>query len=191
MRIHHTDRYDKRSEVPLTSMIDVVFMLLIYFLVTFQVPIKPEGAFDIYMPGCPGDGDSTALTAAVRMKSDESGALTYLGYGETCLWSGRATTLEEIEPTIADANAPPGGFVRLFQKVLAQVNPPDIGTGTGTDVEIILDCDDRLAYQFVIEAITRVRGRWITDEKGRPVIQHLADKVQFSRPRLPVATSRQ
>ena len=176
MRVRNTGRNDEKVDVPMTAMIDVVFMLLIYFIMTFKDPIKPEGNFDIYMPQTTQSSeppDPSLLMATVKMRSDSAGALTYLGYGEQKLWSGRATTIAEVERE--------KGYTRLFDKVVSEVHPPTIGTGTGDDVEIILDCDAPLAYQFVIEAMTRVCGRWQPDENGKLVVQRLAKKVQFKK----------
>ena len=73
MKVRNANRNkDEKVEVQMTPMIDVVFMLLIYFLLTFN-PIPPEGDFEIRMPpkGKPSDNlDDSTLLITISLQSD-------------------------------------------------------------------------------------------------------------------------
>ena len=51
MKIRHTGREDK-IQLQMTPMIDIVFQLLVFFIMTFKI-ILHEGDFNILMPLAP------------------------------------------------------------------------------------------------------------------------------------------
>ncbi len=60
MKIRNTHRPEK-IELQMTPMIDIVFQLLIFFIMTFKI-VEVEGDFNIKMP-------ASAPTAGTRMKT--------------------------------------------------------------------------------------------------------------------------
>ena len=72
MKFRHTDHRDK-IELQMTAMIDVVFQLLIFFVMTFKI-VLPEGDFNIRMPLAaesrpPSEPDETP-TLNLRLRSN-------------------------------------------------------------------------------------------------------------------------
>jgi biopolymer transport protein ExbD len=118
--------------INMTPMIDVVFLLLAFFVMTFKI-IVPEGDFNIQMsaagqvPGVEVETDSVQ----VRLRADENGSL-----------SGIQLNGDPID-----------NFDLLRQRVsaISQTKP---------DLEVVLYCDEHLHYEYVIKAITAVNGEW-------------------------------
>jgi biopolymer transport protein ExbD len=140
----------------MTSMIDVVFLLLIFFVMTFKI-ITPEGDFSIKMPpkGKPMTEslDTPPEPMRVVLSSSPSGVLTGISFGEKSL--GR-------------------NFISLRTEVLKTVMKR--GGPNKADVEVELSPDDRLKYAYVIEAITAVTGQVGADGQ----IYKICDKVKFA-----------
>jgi biopolymer transport protein ExbD len=138
-------------------MIDVVFLLLIFFIMTFKIT-APEGDFRVKMPRGPGHRASVAppenLPINVRLEAAGDGRLVAIRMGGRTL-----NSLDELRReirTIVDARRVPG----------ADAAP--------TEVE--LDCDYHLKYEHAMDAITAVTGYV---ERGE--IVKLADSICFHR----------
>ena len=157
MKIRNRQEADKQ-ELNMTSMIDIVFLLLVFFVMTFKI-VELEGDFSIRMP-LAGQSDSVAdptdLPLKLRMRATPEGQLASMSLGENNLGVD---------------------FTALRAKVLEQV-------GTGAPVEgedgpeIEIDTDYNLRYAYVIQAITAVSGY----KNGDEVIK-LIEKVKFAKPR--------
>jgi len=162
MKIRNVGRNQEPIRLMMTPMIDIVFLLLIFFIMTFKI-VSPEGDFNIRMPAhAPAAREPGILMIPplkVRLVADHQGRLAgvYLG-----------------EARMADA-AP---FAELRERVI-QIIGDDASPGTiAEDTEIELDCDYNLRFEYAIDAITAVSGK----------IQHgeiikLIDKIRFAPPR--------
>ena len=142
-------------ELDMTPMIDVVFNLLVFFVMTFKI-ITPEGDFNIKMPpkGPPPDTivDTPPEPIRVRLSANPSGELSLISFGEKPL--GRSS-------------------INLRKAVLAYVSQRG-GPGKA-DVEVELNPDPHLRWEYVIEATTAVTG----EIKGG-LIYKICDKVKFA-----------
>lgn len=73
MRIRRDKSGSENPALPMTSMIDIVFPLLVFFVMTFKIAAL-EGDFSIHMAA--GDGPAaTNLPLKLRMKADVDGNL--------------------------------------------------------------------------------------------------------------------
>jgi biopolymer transport protein ExbD len=149
--------------VPLdmTPMIDVVFQLLAFFLMTFRV-VAAEGDFQVRMPLTRHDAsraDSTDLPLRVRLAAAPGGELSRIEL------NGQAVE----------------SFAALHAHVYALVGSERGPGSRGGPSEVELDCDSELAYHYVIEAVTAVSGH--VAEDGRVV--KLFDKIRFAPRRAP------
>ncbi len=61
MVVGATQQEDEKMDLQMTSMIDVVFLLLIFFIVTLQIP-EPEVMIETDLPRAEGTGDHEAET---------------------------------------------------------------------------------------------------------------------------------
>jgi len=130
----------EKVEVNMTPMIDVVFQLMIFFMLTFNI-IAPEGDFDVRMPL--GKSSSEPLDdlqlppIQVRLASGDDGSLSGISM------NGEAVT----------------DFRDLRQRVASFVDVAIESGASRDDVELEIDCDYELDYINIIDAITAVSGR--------------------------------
>ncbi len=68
-----------KAELQMTSMIDIVFLLLIFFVMTFKIAPQ-EGDFNIKLPakGSGAQDDSSQLPIKLRLIADANGAISNL-----------------------------------------------------------------------------------------------------------------
>ncbi|MGL4594377.1 MAG: ExbD/TolR family protein [Thermoguttaceae bacterium] len=145
----------KKIELNMTSMIDVVFLLLVFFVMTFKI-VAPEGDFSIKMPPASAEPeqnlDQPPEPLRVQLTAAKNGSLANIYIGTRNLQRNfdalRRVVLEEIQRR--------GG--------------PD-----RANVDVELAPDDRLRYEFVIDALTAVSGE-VRDGQ----IYKICDKIKFA-----------
>ena len=165
-------RGDGSIDVPMTPMIDVVFMLLIFFLLTFKI-IVPEGDFSVRMPPAqtmPVVVDPLdSLKVVVHLSADGNGRLTRIGYGERMLWRGTS-------------DRPAGardGYDRLRAEIVDLVMKDGALNPAAADMaEVELVADDNLQFGFVIQAMTSITG-YTSGDPANPTIHRLVEKVRL------------
>ncbi|MDP6553588.1 MAG: biopolymer transporter ExbD [Pirellulaceae bacterium] len=170
MKLRHTTTSgDDKIELQMTPMIDIVFQLLVFFIMTFKI-VSQEGDFNIKMPlAAPAAGQPDELqveTMRVRMESDGAGKLA------------RISLNDRVLPFLEGADG------RIEMKPLQDEIVALIGTDRGPNsiqenAEVELDCDFGLNYVHVIEAITAVSG-YIGDDD---TVIKLVEKIKFAPPR--------
>jgi biopolymer transport protein ExbD len=147
----------EKVELQMTPMIDVVFQLLIFFILTFKIT-TPEGDFNIKMPlGKSSQQLADEIPApplVVRLEAGSDGRLASISLDSRKL----------------------KGFDELHSVVLGRVG--DAGPTAAEEIEVELDCDYDLNYEFVVEAITAVSGK-IEGNDIKPLVQ----KIKFANPR--------
>lgn len=150
----------------MAAMIDVVFLLLIFFMLTLRV-VEPEGDFNISMPaegvGDPVDDVPQRLT--LRLVATEDGDLQEVRLGARSFGN--------------DANA----FDRLNEFVRTQILNGRVGDRRDPlvldQVEVVIDPDFQLHYQYIVKAISACTGSRTADGQ---IVKYL-DKVKFAKPR--------
>jgi biopolymer transport protein ExbD len=164
MKVRNVQRRgDEKVELMMTPMIDIVFQLLVFFIMTFKI-VSPEGDFNIKMPlAAPSEGipdDSQLPPIKVRLRAAESGRLHSVLLG--------ANTLNPKRPF---------DELRLQMRgIIDDAGGPGSVSAQATEVE--LDCDYNLRFEYVIDAITAVSG-YVTEDG----IVKLVEKIKFSPPR--------
>jgi len=161
MRLRTTTRHKDVIQLQMTPMIDIVFLLLIFFLATFKI-IAPEGDFNIKMPlADPSEGlppPDQRPPIKVRLRATSAGELAAIGCGDRSL--GR-------------------DFSKL-QALIRSLVGDDPGPSELANDEVELDCDYNLKYEYVVDAITAVSG-YVKD--GEPI--QIVGKIKFAPPRGP------
>ncbi len=158
MKFRHKQTQQDKTELSMTSMIDIVFLLLVFFVMTFKISAQ-EGDFNVKMP-LQGDGaasDNTQLPLKLRLIADGAGNLQQI-------------VLNDSQSFGTDWNQVRGYIVQL---VGGQSGP---AADDGPEVEI--DLDYNLHYVHVIEAITAVTGY----RSGNDIV-HLIDRIKFAEQR--------
>jgi biopolymer transport protein ExbD len=159
----------KKIETQMAPMIDVVFQLLIFFMLTLKI-IEPEGDFDINMPlGAPSDSavtDAELPPFKVRLEADpESGALQQLYFNGAPLGRG------------------PGAFDLLNGEILKAVNALQAtGPENLEKQEVEIDPDYGLNYEYIINAIGACSGKMVDGKMVRYI-----SRIKFApiRPEAP------
>ena len=150
-----------KVQLLMTPMIDVVFLLLIFFIMTFKI-VAPEGDFQVRMPRfAPPPVDSPPpdfLPITVRLLADGNGELASIRFGNRSLGTDFQALRMQVRRMVGD----------------------DPGPGAGDGAEVKLDCDYQLKYEYVMETITAVSG-YI--EEGR--VTTVVDRIQLAPPRMP------
>lgn len=148
-----------KIELMMTPMIDIVFQLLTFFIMSFKIA-SPEGDFFIKMPlaapsaGVPSDVQLPPIK--VRMTAGPGGELVGLYLAERQL-TNFAELRNQVRAVVADSAGP----------------------GSASDAEVELDCDYDLRYEYVIRAITAVSGYVAPDGQ----IVRMVEKIRFAPPR--------
>jgi len=151
-------RGSEKAELQLTSMIDVIFLLLIFFVATFKIAAQ-EGDFSVKMPlqGSGGNPDPTNIPIKLRLRANADGELTDIIVNDSLAYGNDWTKLRSYILEVTGGNAPP--------------TPEE-----GQEVEI--DLDYNLRYEHVIRAVTAVTGQRQGDE-----IKRLVERIKFAPPR--------
>ncbi len=144
------DRYDgKDARLQLTSMIDVVFLLLLFFLCS---PFKsPEGELDACMPKDKGPEDTPVVLdeippLQVSLKHVRGGAPRVL-FGVMPIPSNRDGRSGSSEPD----------FEWLAAKLVG------MGSGAGGDVKVKIDSDPLVQYGYVVKTLNACTKAGVTD----------------------------
>jgi biopolymer transport protein ExbD len=142
-----------KVDMQMTPMIDIVFLLLIFFLFSFKI-VAQEGDFNIRMP-VPGPVSTTLdtqLPIKVRLVADAEGNLTGIQLGDQKL---------------AD-------FAALRKQIISIVGN-DAGPGAADTTEAEINFDFNLKYRYVISAVTAISG-YVSDGH----IVKLIQKIKFA-----------
>lgn len=161
MKLRHKGESQK-IEAQMAPMIDVVFQLLIFFMLTLKI-LTPEGDFNINMPIGQAKADEESepqLDIKVRLLANPDGTLKQVALG----------------------NRPLGNDERVFDRLngeIAGMVGRDAG-GFSDDIEVEIDFDYNLHYNYVIQAISACTGK--IDPKTKEPIT-LVEKIKFAKPR--------
>ena len=164
MKIRNYDKEHEKIELQMTPMIDIVFQLLIFFIMTFKI-VSQEGDFSIKMPlSAPNQGiqDDSVPPLKVHLRATNSGTLAGVSLNDRSMGGDTAKAL----------------FDQLHREIIGLVGDQR-GPGSMVDqTEVEFTCDFDLHYQFVIQAITAVTG--YVGQDGN--IIKLIDKIRFAAP---------
>ncbi len=164
---------DEKIELQMTPMIDIVFQLLVFFIMTFKI-VAMEGDFNIKMPlSAPSEGtpdDRELPPFILRMAANSDGSLRTLRLDQKTLGSGMTSPGEAQ-----------GAFTLLHNEIISRVGNERGPGSIAETAEVELDCDYNLKYEYVIAAITAVSGK--VSETDDETVVKLIEKIKFKPPR--------
>lgn len=145
MKIRNRNAAPEKIEMQMSSMIDVVFQLLIFFMLTLKI-VEAEGDFNINMPlGRPDTSssiDADLPVMKVRLLADANGELAELRFNNQPLGAG------------------PKAFDLLNQKIGEAVNRLIAAGPSNVDKqEVEIDPDYNLNYGYIMSAISACSGK--------------------------------
>ena len=169
MKVRNADRCgEDKVELQMTPMIDIVFLLLVFFIMTFRI-VAPEGDFNIKMPReAPMERPPESMTVPIliALKADAEGNLSQAIMGARVI---AGDTHKEIFDSMRR---------RVRNHIGDDAGPAAQSSGEN---EVEFDCDYNLKFKFVIDAITAVSG-YVDDNKN---VVKIIEKIRFSRSREP------
>ena len=142
----------------MTSMIDIVFQLLVFFVMTFN-PVEYEGDFSVKMPLNTAEQTDTIEpipdVISVELSADPAGKLTNI----------------LVDSVPVDQNDLFGGLTNAIEARLAggEGNPDDT-----TETEVDFDIAPALKYFYTVDAIAAVSGKKEGDE-----VTKLISRIKF------------
>jgi len=146
---------DAKVDLQMASMIDIVFQLLIFFILTLKI-IPTEGDFDINMPMAQKAATVVMIDdpiLQVRLEANQDGSLKQLYFGELAL-----------------GNSAPDAFERLNGKVYNLVSAQPSVT---EEIEVEIISDYTLNYRHVVKAMSACRGRVTPDGKRVTYLENI------------------
>jgi len=153
MKVRNIGKSDEKVGLMMTPMIDIVFQLLIFFIMTFKI-VAPEGDFNIKMPSTApkkSEVSDELPPIKVRLSAASSGQLASISLGDRRL----------------------GTFADLRREIREMVRD---SAGPGSEFEVELDFDYNLRFEYVIDAITSVSGYIQADGQ----VAKLIERIKFS-----------
>jgi biopolymer transport protein ExbD len=165
MRVRNVARLGDKVELMMAPMIDIVFLLLVFFLLTFKI-VEREGDFAIKMPQSPQAGSPVEMDIPpikITLTADRDGEL-------------KAILLNEPDPTN------PGGRLSIgrdFQKLRQHIRGiirDDAGPTTAADYQVQFKADFDLRYKWVMKAITYA-SRYRDETTGE--LKTLVENIHF------------
>jgi biopolymer transport protein ExbD len=152
---------EAKVEMQMTPMIDIVFQLLTFFLMSFKI-VAGEGDFDIKMP---------LAARSAGLPEEEK-----LPPMKVVLTGNSGGQLSKIRLNDNDFGV---SFDGLHNYIISVIGD-DRGPGSRQETaEVELDCDPQLHYVYVMKAITAVSG--YADADGN--IVKLVEKIRFTPPK--------
>lgn len=157
MKIRSRGSDGEKIETQMAPMIDVVFQLLIFFMLTLKI-IEPEGDFSISMPLGQASTESSdepqIEPLKIRLRASADGALAEVLVNGQTMGVG------------------PEAFLRVNAKVYDEI----VGLGDQADeLEVEIDPDYGVPYSGIIATISACSGR-IEDEE----VTRFVSKIKFA-----------
>ena len=166
MKIRHTGSAEEKIELQMTPMIDIVFQLLVFFVMTFKVVVR-EGDFNIRMPASSSASSAVEdfnVPISIKLEAGIGGNIADIIIDDSESLRALTSTSNEM-------------FELLSQRVAEYKEETSVGD-FASELEVEFDTDYDLRYEEQIKAITAVSGRF--DADGNLV--KLADKIKFKDP---------
>jgi len=151
-------------EVNMTAMIDIVFQLLIFFIMTFNVAPQ-EGDFTIKMPLASQPSDEIPLdeppeVIRIALQSGEEGKIRTINVDDDV----ESQTFGPSETMFSD-------LTNYIEGKLAADGDPE----SEIETEVEFDIDYELKYSFTVKAIEAVSGK-VVDGKVKKLIGNIKFK---------------
>ena len=202
MKFRGSDHAAEKIEPQMAPMIDVVFQLLIFFMLTLKI-IEPEGSFAINMPqGKPTPDPNQPVNInplVIRMAANADGSLKALQLGGNTAWKPVASVdsteienyrkLNEGYNLTAEQAAIRIGEDRVFAKlntkvseyVKQQLSAAEDKEKAKEDMKAKISFAYNLQQRYVIKATSACRGRmnYAGEESRR---EELIKNIEFVRP---------
>ena len=144
----------------MTAMIDIVFQLLVFFIMTFKV-VALEGDFNVKMPLASQNADESMevfpTVIYVTLTAGTNGNINNIVVDDEATYSDRATMYKQLTSYVEG-------------KIAAEGDPEK-----AKETEVEFDISPELKYRYTVEGIGAVSGRVNKDGTVKKLIQ----KIKF------------
>ncbi len=147
----------------MTAMIDVVFQLLVFFILTFKI-VANEGDFNVKMPLASNEPPSNTFedlktVISVKLNAGDNGNISGIDVSD------------QLQSSSLSGQDMFNELTNFVETVLAGNSDPS----TADDVEVEFDIDYALKYQYTVQAIGSVSGKVLPDDS----VKKLIEKIKF------------
>ena len=153
-----SDRNEEEVKLNMTAMIDIVFQLLVFFIMTFKV-VAMEGDFDIKMPMAAEkttkDIENVTTLITVKITSDDQGQISSLS-------ADNGAQGESFSDDI---------FNQLTQFVESTMGGAEGEPSSTDEFEVEFDIDYGLRYEHTVKAIESVSGKVQADGSIKTLVE--------------------
>ncbi|MCG8585513.1 MAG: biopolymer transporter ExbD [Pirellulales bacterium] len=147
MRFSSRDHTAEQTKSSLTSFVDIVFLLLVFFVLTFQV-VPSEGDFEVeFSRGGVAESNLSTIRVEIRPSARADGEPTITWYDGL----GKATPVDDMRSLNRLAWKDRDGGSCLL--------PPC--------ADVILDVDPSLDYRHTVDALSALSARHVDGERRK------------------------
>lgn len=175
MKIRGYDKKNEEIKLQMAPMIDIVFLLLVFFIMTYKVTAM-EGDYNIIMPSASEEPTmtDTVLDDVLQVKLT-AGPDRYLQTLTVTLGVEEQTWQGVSSPNKAERQPP---FDGLHNFVLGVVGNSNADPATASEIEAELEIDYDLRYEDTVAAIEAISGY----KRDDGLIIKLIEKIKFRNP---------
>lgn len=167
---------NEKIEAQMAPMIDVVFQLLIFFMLTLKI-VEPEGDFTVNMPiGQKPQDNNSPKPPVIKVQ-----LLAEPTNGEMYSLKVANKELFATAPGVTQEEKAANAFQRLNNEILKSIGSP--GNPLAEDQEVELDPSYELNVRYLINAIGACRGRVEKTPDGKTVMVDYIKNIKFAPPK--------
>lgn len=156
-----------KVETDMTSMIDVVFLLLIFFMLATKFKM-PEGTLRTFLPKDRGESNSRPMmseTCRVTLMMQGNGVIAYAD-------QALVPTSDVLDSDYESYTGVPGPDLGFIQDHIQQRKNTYVPLGGNTTLPVVIDFAENVPYKYVIDVLNIVH-------------QLELDKISFAMPENP------
>ena len=161
MKFRQKDDSDSELKLNMTAMIDIVFQLLVFFIMTFKVTAM-EADFNIRMP------------AASQSASDPIDVPPTTIYVNLRAGQERNIVGIDVDDGIAQQSFEDTDMYEKLTNFVEQTLNAEGDPSSDEEVEVEFTIDETLRYRYTVRAIEAVSGKIVGD-----TVKTLVEKIKF------------
>lgn len=168
MKLRGSGKKRQKFEPQMAPLIDIVFLLLVFFLLTFQIRAH-EGDFQIHMPKAKSPGTICVPPALipnvnVHLRANEDGSLNDVVFRRERLGVGEQA-FQKLNKKVRDMVGYRAGHEPLIK-----------------DLDIEIHADSNLHYRYAVKALSACSGTLEKTADGESQRVPLVEHVRFAPP---------
>jgi biopolymer transport protein ExbD len=165
MNFKHDGRKIPDLRLNMTAMIDIVFQLLIFFILTFKVAAM-EGDFEVKMP------------LASNQQPDINEVIPTLIQIHLIAGGERNIASIDVDDGSQSLTYTQGDMFQQLTNFIEKAVAAEGDPSTAGKIEVEFTIDSPLRYRFTVRAIEAVSGRILPDG----TVKKLVEKIKFTAP---------